>query len=303
MTPPDEASGLTDFEQAAADAEKQIAPEPQEETQETQAAEPEKPAVEAAPEAPQEETPWTKWVKSVSGNVGPDGQIIPDRIHRQAYELNRQNQKTAQEIAEYRRLLSDPKVAEAIRAATSGAEVKAKEQPEEREKTDEQILQEFVEQKAKELFEREYGPRLRDADIAWQRQFESDMVATRNRLDQEFGKDEYESVKEEVGQAIAHAAAEARLHPVALLQDLSRRNRLYDTLASAARNALYPKIRQAAVTAKTAAENAQVAKAKSAKLPGKGTPAQAVNKSHKINSFQDALEAALEENPDFRALP
>lgn len=270
-----------------------------------EAAEPE--TQEAAPEQkapePEPEPEHTRWVKSVSGNVDDKGQIIADRIYKQAYELNKQNQATAREIAQYRRMMQHPEVAAAMQRVQTGAPPPqpAKQEPEE-EKTDEQILEEFVRAKAKDLFEREYGPKLRDAEIAWTRQFNADLAATQSKLHEEFGKEEYEAVKEEVGAHIAEQAQLLGVHPIILLQELSRRDKLYPTLASAARNILYPRLRETISKAKAETEAAKVNTAKGAKLPGKGTPAAAVKQSRKIDSFQDAYKAAMDENPAFKEL-
>ena len=122
------------------------------------------------------------------------------------------------------------------------------------------------------------------------------------RLHDEFGRDDYEAVKEEVGQAIAQQAQMMGLNPVNLLQELSRRDQLYTVLASATRNVLYPRIREAAAKAKADAEAAKVTTAKGAKLTGKGTPAGAVKASKKVDNWNDAVNAALEEDPRFKDL-
>lgn len=267
--------------------------------------EPDEQASEAQPESvPEPEPEEIKWVKSIDGSVNKEGEIIVDRLAKRAYESNKQAQTTAQENAQLRKMLQHPEVMAALNRIQNPQAAQPKEEkPAEENLTDEQILQKFI----KQTLTSELDPLRQENALLFQKFAESQVNDTMTKLKEEFGEDEegkpvYDSVRDEVGRRLSVVAQQSGMTLPQLTEYLIRKQALYDTLSSTARNILYPKLKERI-------SNLQVKKVEDKKktnlLGNKGSSAQNVKKSNdakQINSIADALRLAEEENPDFAKL-
>lgn len=259
------------------------APEPQE-------AQPEQ----ETPAAPPEEPEHVKWVKSVQGNVDEKGEIVLDRVLKQAYELNRQNQTVAQRLAQINQALQHPEVVAALQRAY-GQQPAQQPAKQEGEKSDEEILAEFVEERVKKIV----SPIEQRAQLLYQTHVLDQVNLTRATLREEFGKDGeayiYDQVAPDVVNRLASIAAENNVTLDAVISFLVDRGKLTDTIRELTQTILYPKIREKAVATQTEVKQKAIEQKKGTRLTSAGTPAKQVKAVKKIESFMDAVEAAEEE--------
>ena len=250
----------------------------------------------ASPTVEQAEEPeHVRWAKSVNGNVDPaTGQIVHDRVLKQAFELNKQAQHQAQVLSQLEAVFKHPRIASVLAEISGAAAPKLPDQPE-AEKTDEQRLEEYV----NERIQKAIGPIQAINQPLVAKYVDSEMNNTYNRLKEEFGTDDsgvplYDTVRDQVVASLAQAAANAGLTPHDLATRLALSGKLYESFATATRNLLFPKVAEAARKAKTS--GASLEAAKRAQLVPKGTPAREVKPAgRKVDSFEDAVEAAEEE--------
>lgn len=251
-----------------------------------------------------EEPEHIKWVKSIDGDSDPKtGEILTDRVAKRAFELNKQAQANAQKLNQLTQLLQHPDIAPAVarlinpNSATS-TEAKKDEEPK-AERSDEQVLEDWVNKR----IEQRLQPVLEENRMLYQEYANNQMVQSYAKLKDEFGSDDagaplYDSVREQVGQQIAQAAAANGIAPQELWNELIRRGQLYDTLASTARNLLYPKLKERV----SSLQSKNIDEKKRTRLGPKGTPATSVKQGKSISTFADAILAAEDEHPEFKQL-
>lgn len=259
------------------------------------------PAPDKAPEPPVDEPEHVKWAKRAQGLTNPEtGEFDQDRILKQAFENHKQWQRWANESSQIRKILEHPEVAAAINRAYYGAP----QQPsppaakaEEQEKSDEEILNEHIQRQA----EAKIKPLEQTVELLTGKFIESEMSATKMRLDEAFGKDEsgsplYDSVRDEVGQVIAAMAQQAGMHPQVALRQLTVSGKLFDTLASAARNILWERQRAAKASAPAPqAGKPQPSTTKVTRLSPASRSSAPARSPKVVKSFADAVQAAEEE--------
>jgi hypothetical protein len=249
-------------------------------------------AGEAPGVTPADEPEHVKWAKSVSGNVDEKGTLNQDRVLKQAYELHKQSQATAQQLAQLNSVLRHPEIAATLQRLASGQTPEAAKKEPEGEKTDEQVLSEYV----KDLIKRETAGLQEQTRLAYNRAIEAESNLAYNRLCQEFGKEDYDGIRQDIASQLAVVAQQANTTLPSLIEYLVQKGMLYDTFASAARNILYPRMKERTAAAATQASQKKVEDKKKLALTPKGTSPVSVAKSpKKINSFEDAAKAAEEE--------
>ena len=193
-----------------------------------------------------EEPEYIKWVKSIDGDSDPKtGEIIIDKVAKRAFELNKQAQTNAQKLNQLNQLLQHPALAphvQRIIAGGNGEVVEAK--PEEKkDRTDEEVLEDWVNKRIEDRLK----PLVEENRMLYNQYAENTMAVAYSKLKDEFGADDagkpmYDSVREQVGEQLAAAATQAGVKPQDLWNELIKRGTLYDTLASTARNILYPQL-------------------------------------------------------------
>lgn len=241
--------------------------------------------------APVEEPEHVKWAKSVSGNVDDQGNLNVDRVLKQAYELNRQNQLTAQQLAQLKTVLQHPGVLKALEEATKGKPPEAEKPAPDAEKSEIDILNDHIDERitaaTKDLTERN--------QLLFQDLVETKLNLTYAKLCEEFGKTDYDGIRDQIGQQIHAVAQRANTTPQALIEFMIRNGSLYDTFASAARNILYPRLKEQRASAAAAAEQKSVEGKRNLKAMPSGTSSKSVAKPKAIETFDDAVRAAEEE--------
>lgn len=248
----------------------------------------------AVPEVPEH----VRWAKAASGNTDEQGNLVAEKLAKQAFELNRQFQLNAQKLAQLDRLLAHPKMRAAMEEIHGAPKSRETGTETEGEKTDEQILKEFVQktvdETTKDLRER--------AAFAHQRAINAEIELTTRKLHEEFGRDQYESIKEDIGRQMAVSAQQAGITPVQLVNFLIEKDQLFPVLQQAAQSLLYPKLKeQVRRTAETADKQKIEEKKRTTVVTAKGTSAASVSKAQpEINDFWSAAEAAEKELADKR---
>lgn len=226
------------------------------------------------------------WVKKVSGNVDPQtGQLIVDSVAKQAFELNKQNQQVLGQMQQVRQLLLHPEVLPIVQRIAAGGKSETEKPKAEAEKTDQEILQEFVDARVNELTK---NLQQRN-DRVYQKFLASEFENTYRRIKEEFPN--YDEIREEVGALVAASAKDAGLSPDQLMAYLAENGRLYDAIRTGVVNVLFPKLQS---QAKTKSEESGKEKLR-AKLPSKGTPSSKVRSDKSVATFEDAVRAAKEE--------
>jgi len=233
------------------------------------------------------------WAKSVKGHYDPGKGFDTERLTKQAFELNKQNQSQAANLKQLQEAFQHPEIAEVFRKVyLKGETTPAPVEKPDEEKTNEEILTDFV----KKALQKEIEPLQAQTTVmrtSWlQNQYDSTAAA----LDKEFEK--YSEIKQDVNNAVAQAAVDAGVSNIALLEFLADNGKLLETFRSAARNILFPKLQEKVKTTTEVEEKVKesLEKQKRALLPGKGSPSSVIEKGDlgKV-SFEDAMEAAEEE--------
>jgi hypothetical protein len=253
-----------------------------------------------------EEPEHVRWVKSQNGMTDEKGQPIIDRVLKQNYELNKQNQATVQAINQIQQWFQIPTVKAAIEAHLGGGNGAAPAKQETAEdlssKTDEQIFRDAIREEAKKVAEEMVRPLVSQLQFSVGRNLDQTFNATKAALDTEFGVSDdgttpvYETIKNEVGAVIANTASRMGKHPHELLSTMAMQGTLFDALKSIARDLLYPKVSASLQEVRKKATTVATDQARRANLPGRGSPgAQARKPAPKVNSFEDAARMAEEE--------
>jgi len=246
-----------------------------------------------------EEPEHVKWAKGIDGDWDPaTGQFHTDRVLKRAFELNKQNQAAAQRLAQINQALQHPEIAAVLQKVYGQPQQQpaqpAKKEPE-GEKTDEQILSEFVEERVKKLV----SPIEQRAALVYQKYLKSEVELTRQTLREEFGKEGdayvYDSVAPDVVGRLSAMAQEANTTLDQLVSYLVDRGKLTDTVREVTQTILYPKIREKAVQTQVQTQQKQIEQKKGTRLTSSGTPAKQVKPVKKVDSFADAVAAAEEE--------
>lgn len=242
----------------------------------------------SAPQGKAEEEPeHTRWAKSQNGFADDKGNLNAEALAKQAFELNRQNQSQAQQIAQIRQLISDPEVYKLI---TEKAQGKKADESKPTEKTDEQVLAEFV---AKQM-----EPLVAENRLLFQQYCASAIQSTMGELQKEFPETDetgapnpaaYSQMAPEVGAYFANVAANNGITAAQLVEHLVRNNQLTQAFQNVARQVAYNKI----VAARPQMAQAAVERKKKAQLPARGAPSVSVKPSENgVDSVQDAYELA-----------
>jgi len=259
--------------------------------------------VEASPEsAPAgEETPKAEaeadhlaWVKSVGGNTNEDGSLNVDRITKQAHELHLQTQKQSQSLKALEESLTHPLIAQAFRDVHMGGDtpaVASKPVEESTEpKTNEEILGEFIDKRTKPQIDELNGT------IAFlkTKALNAEYKNVQTQLETEFPN--YSEIKDDVGKIIGDISAKAGISSGDLLAQLAFDGSLFETLKSAAINALYPGLKEAKTKAAEAVVVVDGEKQKRARLGlPTGSASQVSKENAPATSWEEALEQAEQE--------
>lgn len=247
-----------------------------------------------------EEPEHVRWAKAIEGDFDPvTGRFVEDRIVKRAFELNRQNQSQAQQIQQIRQALQDPEVRAAIQEARNRRQAPAAPtQTPPAEKTDEQILEEFVMERVNRTLQPVLQKIIPRVEQYRQGQVNVHKDQTYAQLREEFGADEsggyvYDSIAPQVAEAFDTAAQRLGTTRDELVSALVDRGQLLPTIRSIARDVDWQRQREAAAIVASAQSAAAVNAKRGTRLsPARGTPSGAVSQSKKINSIADAWEAA-----------
>ena len=264
-------------------------------------------APQAAPGSPgtaAEEPEHVRWAKRIDGYFDPGtGQFAHDRIIKGAFELNRQNQSQAQQIQQIRQALQDPDLRAYLEARRRGQPAAPIVQPREptAEKTDEQILEDFVLERAQKAIQpiverlERLAPRVEQYR---QQQVVGQVDQAYTALREEFGQDAaggyvYDMIAPQIADAFDSAATRLGATREQLVGALVDRGQLVGTIRSIARDIDWERQRQFVGRQLAAAQSADVESKRRTRLsPGRGTPSGQVTPSRKIESISDAWEAA-----------
>lgn len=270
------------------------------ESDQQEAAAPEGQAETTPVPTPAEEPEHVKWAKSVSGNTDGEGNIIQDRVLKQAYELNRQNQQTARELAQLNLALRHPEVAQAIQRVIAGTPAKPEPVAERADKTDEQILAEFVEDKIASKIK----PVVESNEALVSRLVLNDCNSTYEKLTKEFGKENFDAVLPAINQQLNAVAQQTGISFPELTKRLVLTERLSEVYSNAAKSMLYEKFKQdRAQEAQTKQASTVEAKKKLTAVPVQSSTGKTLSKpAREIKDFWDAAKLA-EEQEAARAKP
>jgi hypothetical protein len=250
-----------------------------------------------------EEPEHIKWVKSIDGDTNKEtGEILVEKVAKRAFELNKQNQTVAQQLAQLQQILRNPEVAKAVLNVVAPGQQPAPAKPatEKAEKTDQEILDEYLEGKLNERI----TPLVQQNQMLYMEYAKGQMQNAIGQLRQTFGNDEsgkpnFDAIGPEVFQQIGVAAQRAGVHPNQFIDALIRNGQLYPTLEATAKTILYPKMKEQV----EALRNRTVQDKKKVNLTKPGTPAKSVNEVTKqVNSILEAARQAEAENPEFAKL-
>lgn len=265
--------------------------------------EPEVSASEDTPTAPVEgkaDPEWVAWAKSVNGNTDASGNINTDAVLRQAYELNRQNQAQAQQIAQVRQLLQDPKIYEAVRTAIQGQAKPPEKTDGKQEKTDEEVFKELVLGAVQDEFKK-FIPVQQQVAQLYQNHLYSVKDQVYSQLESEYSGDvQFSQLDPILGQVIAQEASQFQMHPSAYIDLLASRGQLYPKLKFISDAVSFqflknkPKEQPQAPAPTPAPVEQRVAK--NAQLSRPGTPVQQVKQADgSIEDLEDAWANAKRE--------
>ena len=251
-----------------------------------------------------EEPEHLKWVKSQSGFVDPaTGQVNLEAVAKQAYELNRYNQTTAQNLNQLGALLRHPKIAAAMQEVVQGIQPppQAGQQPagEQPEKSEEEILAEFIQSK----IDATIGPVQQQAAYAYQQYEASQVQLAYQQLKNDFGTSKvdgkdvavYDTIAQQVDQQIISEAANVGATVPQYFSYLIRSGQLYPKYNTLARAVLYPTLQQKNQQAAAQTQQTNLEKQKRTTLTGKTSTPAVKSGNKKITSFAEAAAAAEEE--------
>ena len=259
-------------------------------------------------DAKAEEAEHIRWVKKVDGLVDKDtGELNLDRIAKAYYEMNKGFQTKAQQINQITQLLADPDIKAFIDRKVSGKPEPAPAKVEEKgEKTDEDILREFIDERAKAIATEMVGPvnqKLQQADVVIQRHIQSETISAGEKMAEEYGKDEFEAMWPEIYQTVANAAAGQRMNPDTLIQSLVMNGAWFQTMQNIANNLVAPKYKNELAELKKQRESKELEAKKRTRLTtGKGSSEKSVREAVKVRSIRDAARAAEADHPEFAEL-
>lgn len=233
------------------------------------------------------------WAKSVQGNTDEKGEIIADRVLKQAHELHKQNQKQQQSLSELEKSLSHPLIAQAFREVYMGGDKATEEKPPEKppeEKTDEEVLGEFVDKRTEPQLTKMQGV----IDFLYGKALTSEYQRVQGLLEGEF--ENYADIRDEVGKTIAGIAQKTNTTAADLLARLAMDGSLHKTLQSAAVNLLYPGLKEEKQKRTEANKKEEEGKQKRARLGSRKSGSSQVEKvPTKAESWNEAIEQAEEE--------
>lgn len=250
-----------------------------------------------------EEPEHLKWVKSQSGFVDPaTGQVNLEAVAKQAYELNRYNQTTAQNLNQLGALLRHPKIAAAMQEVVQGIQPpQAGQQPagEQPDKSEEEILAEFIQSK----IDATIGPVQQQAAYAYQQFESSQMQLAYQQLKNDFGTTKiegkdvsvYDTIAGHVDQQILAEAANVGATVPQYMSYLIRSGQLYPKYNTLARAVLFPTLQQRNQQAAVQTQQTNLEKQKRTTLTGKTSTPAVRTGNKKVSSFADAVAAAEEE--------
>jgi len=231
------------------------------------------------------------WAKGIKGHFDSEKGFDTERITKQAFELNKQNQSQAENLKQLKEAFQHPEIAEVFRKVyLQGGETTTKtttDKPDE-EKTSEEILTDFVNKQFQENFG-QVQPKFQAMYDQW---LETQYNTVYTTLKGEF--ENYDEIRDQVGEEMEKAATQAGTTTTNLLEFLAQKGRLLDTFRSAARNIVFPSLQEKASTQDKI--KVELEKKKRAVLPGQGSPSSSVSEGDKeFKTFEDAMSAAEEE--------
>jgi hypothetical protein len=278
------------FEQASAAALKEVE-ESETDAEQQETAAPDGKA-ETAPETSVEEPEHVKWAKSVSGNVDDKGNLVVDRILKQAFELNRQNQTTVQQLTYLNQALRHPEIAAAIQRVISGGQPQAPEPKAAEEKSEADVLRDHI----RAVVSEQIKPVQEDSKALLDHLVLTECNLTYQQLCDEFGKAEFDSVGPLINQQLATAAQQSGMTLNDLIRSLVKSKSLHSVYSSTARSLLYDRVKQAKAQEVKAAERKEIeTKKKLTPVPAGSSGKGAVKVPREIKTFEDAVKAAEEE--------
>lgn len=262
---------------------------------------------EAKPAA--EESEHIKWVKRVEGLVDKaTGEINLDRLAKQAYEANRAFQSRAQEMSQFRQLLADPEFKEIVERKLAGKPLveKAPAPVKEEEKSDEDVLREFVQEQAKAVVAKAIEPyvqRDRENQVVVEKYIQSELKSAGEQMAADYGSEEFEStIWPGVYERISQFAQAANVTPEIAIRNLCIQGQWLSTMQNIANNIVAPKLRQQLADVKRETESKELEAKKKTRLTPKGSPEKSVKPDIKVRSIRDAARAAEADHPEFAEL-
>ena len=144
------------------------------------------------------------WAKSINGHFDPDKGFDSERITKQAFELNKQNQSQAANLKQLQEAFQHPEIAEVFRKVylqPNGAQpTEAPAEKPDGEKTNEEILTDFVDKR----YDEKVGKIAQQNNFVYQQQLQREYQNVADTLDKEFPN--YAEIKESVNNSVAQAA-------------------------------------------------------------------------------------------------
>jgi hypothetical protein len=246
-----------------------------------------------------------RWFKSFGGTLESPESI--DRALKQAYEVNKHNERVSREIAELRTLQQRQQEL----APRKDDKPVAAEEP--REKSEIEILEEIidarVEAKTKaqaEVLAQVEERYVNDACLTAKRDLQK-FYGTTVVPDGKGGQQEvpiYDLILPEIGNAVQGYLQANNIDSKVFFKEMVRRGTLIPTFQSLANAILMPRLQQALngkqqtqakAEADQAKQQAELDRQKAAVLPKRGSPAGEVTKTRVVNSIHDAARLAEEE--------
>ena len=252
-----------------------------------------------------EEAEHIRWLKSIEGMADKEtGQLNTDRLAKAYFEMNKGFQSQAQRVNQINQLLQRPDVAQAIDRIVKGEPEKPKVEAKV-EKTDEDILREFIDERAKLMAEAQFKPmneKLQQAEVVIQKHLAAESVAAGTKMEEDYGKEEFAAMWPDIYQTIANAAAGQNMQPQQLISNLIMNGLWLQTMENIANNLAAPKYRTQLAEMKAQKESKDLEAKKRTRLTPKGSPEKSVRENVKIRSIRDAARAAEADHPEFAEL-
>jgi hypothetical protein len=275
--------------------------------------EPKEAPAKAAPAKPvsaekAEEAEHIRWVKKVDGLVDKEtGELNLDRIAKAYFEMNKGFQTKAQQVNQITQLLADPEIKAVIDRRTSGKpEPPAPKVEEKRDKTDEEILRDFIDERAKAIASEMMAPvnqKLQQSDVVIQKHVQSEINAAGEKMKEDYGSDEFEAMWPEIYQTVANAAMGQSMQPQQLINNLILNGAWLQTMQNIANNLVAPKYKTELAELKAQREAKELEAKKRTRLTtAKGSSEKSVREAVKVRSIRDAARAAEADHPEFAEL-